>query len=108
MLREITTGERPSVTSFVGASAAPSHAPAVRPQSIPTLCSVRRRPGSIARLSAPEGFAGTALTRSTSEPEVLRPALRPAPRNARRAKRAPASYSCPVGVVDRSLILLAL
>jgi hypothetical protein len=34
---EITTGDKPSVTSFVGASAAPSQAPAVSPHSIPTL-----------------------------------------------------------------------
>jgi hypothetical protein len=37
MPSEITTGDSPSVTSFVGASAAPSHAPAVSPHSIPTL-----------------------------------------------------------------------
>jgi hypothetical protein len=36
MLSDITTGDNPRVTSFVGASAAPSHAPAVRPHSIPT------------------------------------------------------------------------
>jgi hypothetical protein len=48
MLSEINTGDNPSVTSFVGASAAPSHAPAVIPQSMPTPCSVRSRRGSIA------------------------------------------------------------
>jgi hypothetical protein len=35
MQSEIAYGERPVLTSFVGASAAPSHAPAPRPQSTP-------------------------------------------------------------------------
>lgn len=43
MLSDTTTGDKPSVTSFVGASAAPSHAPAERPQRIPTACNVRKR-----------------------------------------------------------------
>jgi hypothetical protein len=36
MLSEIATGESPVLTNFVGASAAPSQAPAVNPQIIPT------------------------------------------------------------------------
>ena len=43
---ETITGERPSATSLVGASAAPSHAPAVSPQNIPSACSVRTRAAS--------------------------------------------------------------
>jgi len=35
---EIATGEKPAFTSFVGASAAPSHIPAVKPHSTPSLC----------------------------------------------------------------------
>jgi hypothetical protein len=38
MASDTTTGESPIVTNFVGASAAPSHAPAVSPQNIPTVC----------------------------------------------------------------------
>src|SRR5215475_9422534 len=38
MISEITTGEIPTVTSFVGASAAPNHAPAVNPDTNPTTC----------------------------------------------------------------------
>jgi hypothetical protein len=39
MMREITIGEMPIETSFVGASAAPSQAPAAKPESIPSNCS---------------------------------------------------------------------
>ena len=38
IMSEIAIGEMPMVTSFVGASAAPSHAPAVNPQKIPRIC----------------------------------------------------------------------
>src|SRR5579884_4497975 len=38
---EIRNGENPSVTSLVGASAAPSHAPAASPHATPTRCSER-------------------------------------------------------------------
>jgi hypothetical protein len=40
MHNEIAKGENPEFTSFVGASAAPSHTPAVKPQITPKLCSV--------------------------------------------------------------------
>src|SRR2546429_290651 len=43
MMREITRGETPMVTSFVGASAAPSQAPAAKPQRIPKACKLLRR-----------------------------------------------------------------
>ena len=45
---EMTTGEIPSVTSLAGASAAPSHAPAPKPQRMPSDCSCRRRSGATA------------------------------------------------------------
>src|SRR5437773_8779126 len=38
MAREIKNGESPTVTSFTGASAAPSHAPAPRPHVTPSTC----------------------------------------------------------------------
>src|SRR6266478_8499290 len=43
MTREMTIGERPRVTSLVGASAAPSHAPAVSPEKMPRSCRERER-----------------------------------------------------------------
>ena len=44
--KEIATGGMPSVTSLVGASAAPSQAPAVTPDSTPSACSRERRAAS--------------------------------------------------------------
>ena len=38
MHSEIANGEKPAFTSFVGASAAPSHTPAVKPQITPKPC----------------------------------------------------------------------
>src|SRR5258708_5251610 len=46
MMSEITSGERPMETSLVGASAAPSHAPAVNPDRIPSSCNLRAREAS--------------------------------------------------------------
>jgi len=43
MINEMTTGEIPMVTSFVGASAAPSQAPAVKPEKTPSSCKSRDR-----------------------------------------------------------------
>jgi hypothetical protein len=43
IISEITTGEIPTVTNFVGASAAPNQAPAVNPDTNPTTCSARAR-----------------------------------------------------------------
>jgi hypothetical protein len=39
MHNEIANGENPEFTNFVGASAAPSQTPAVKPQMTPKLCS---------------------------------------------------------------------
>src|SRR3954464_7799788 len=80
MLSEITTGERPSVTSLVGASAAPSHAPAVRPQNIPTFCSVRSRDASIRTGAGVAGRTGSAVTRSSAVRRVQPRARQPEPR----------------------------
>jgi hypothetical protein len=43
MERDITKGERPTVTSLVGASAAPSHALAAKPDITPSTWSERDR-----------------------------------------------------------------
>src|SRR5918998_4372729 len=50
---DTTTGERPIVTSLVGASAAPSHAPAASPQKIPTAWRLRSRAASVTRSRDP-------------------------------------------------------
>src|SRR6185437_9455188 len=42
MQSEIANGENPALTSFVGASAAPSHTPAANPQITPSPCSESR------------------------------------------------------------------
>src|SRR5207244_11569520 len=71
---EITTGDRPSTTILVGASAAPSQAPAVKPLATPASCKRRRRDessaGAIESIRAPRG---------------RRPARRRGPRIERRA-----------------------
>src|ERR1044071_871214 len=61
---DTTTGERPMVTSLVGASAAPSQAPAVRPDRMPRPWRVRTRRGSIT-----ESIAGPAVRRPGPGPE---------------------------------------
>ena len=52
IMREMTTGEMPSVTILVGASAAPSQAPAVNPEARPTSWSRRSRPASTAAIGS--------------------------------------------------------
>src|SRR5438445_7198948 len=56
---EITTGDRPSTTILVGASAAPSQAPAVKPLATPASCKRRRRDessaGAIESIRVPRG-----------------------------------------------------
>jgi len=47
IISEITTGEIPTVTSFVGASAAPNQAPAVNPDTNPTICKLFAREASL-------------------------------------------------------------
>src|SRR5260370_28773857 len=70
IVSEITMGEMPSDTILVGASAAPSQAPAVTPLSTPTRCRRCRR---------------GAATGSIAGPGVRTAARRPAPRTGRRA-----------------------
>src|SRR3712207_644572 len=64
MASDTTTGERPIVTSFVGASAAPSHAPAASPQKMPTAWRLRSRAASVT----------IARRRSVNPPEDEQPA----------------------------------
>src|SRR5579885_300906 len=78
---ETTTGETPVCASFVGASAAPSHAPAVRPEAMPTHCSFRSRDGSIPVEAA--GLAVAELIGSTAERPVLPAAPAAESKNAR-------------------------
>src|SRR6185436_16905769 len=94
MLSEISTGDNPRVTSLVGASAAPSHAPAVTPHSMPTLWSVRSRRGSKPRPTTESRGAGPfgELKKSTAARGVPRSARRPEPRTADRAAPDSASY----------------
>src|SRR5215472_9340047 len=49
---EISTGDTPACTSFVGASAAPSHAPAASPHIMPRACSFLSREFSSAGMAA--------------------------------------------------------
>ena len=52
MQSEIAKGEKPAVTSFVGASAAPSHSPAAMPQITPSMCGDVVMPRAAALLCA--------------------------------------------------------
>src|SRR6266550_2465271 len=70
--RDITTGGMPRVTILVGASAAPSQAPAVKPHATPTSWSRRSRERSIA--GAASGSIGA--------PTRRRPVRRRGPRTA--------------------------
>jgi hypothetical protein len=47
MISEIVIGEMFGLTSLMGASAPPSHAPAANPQKIPSACRLRRRVAGI-------------------------------------------------------------
>jgi len=54
IISEITTGEIPTDTNFVGASAAPSQAPAVNPDKIPTTRSFRAREATASKADIDE------------------------------------------------------
>ena len=41
--RDTVMGEMSGLTSLIGASAPPSHAPAAKPQKIPSACRLRKR-----------------------------------------------------------------
>src|SRR5436305_1702750 len=75
MVSEITTGERPRVTILVGASAAPSQAPAVKPLAMPASCRRRSRRSST---------GGGGASGSTTGPAGPRGERRWAPRVGRR------------------------
>ncbi len=64
MTSEMTTGDMPTATSLVGASAAPSHAPAVRPDKMPNTCSFRRRGFPCTNDSSPEARTECMFRRS--------------------------------------------
>ena len=55
MMSEIAMGEIPMETSFVGASAAPSQAPAVNPDRMPSNCNLFAREESGAGTGPAEG-----------------------------------------------------
>src|SRR5271165_2706917 len=65
---ETITGEIPMLTSFVGASAAPSHAPALNPHRSPTICNCRRR--FLSNLPRALGNAPVAFNASNAAPTV--------------------------------------
>jgi hypothetical protein len=54
IMSEITTGEIPTDTNLVGASAAPNQAPAVKPDKIPTICSFRAREATASKADIDE------------------------------------------------------
>jgi len=60
MIREIATGEIPRVTNFVGASAAPSQAPAVKPERVPRNRSLFERE-AISRVEELRGWAAVVM-----------------------------------------------
>ena len=69
---DTTTGDIPTVTSLVGASAAPSQAPAPKPHKIPNDCSLRSRSGvdqrRVHRGVSPSGSGDQLIQRSTASP----------------------------------------
>jgi hypothetical protein len=86
MASDTTTGDRPIVTSFVGASAAPSHTPAASPQRMPSRWRRRSRaPSASAEGSASRGAAVIAVIGSTPAPRARRSARSRESRTAGRA-----------------------
>src|SRR5882757_6222257 len=75
---EIANGENPAFTSFVGASAAPSHTPAVNPQITPSPCS--DNPVFSARCTVP-GICVTPCPSFSSLPLLSSSARRPIERS---------------------------
>src|SRR6266568_5091857 len=65
--RPATIGEMPMETSFVGASAAPSQAPAAKPQRMPSSCSFFGRDASWIAGGNWEGETGGILLRSENQ-----------------------------------------
>src|ERR1700730_9675637 len=71
MISEMTMGEIPTETSLVGASAAPSHAPAAKPESMPNVCNLRAREAASASDSICEANRDSIIfsPRSVNRPE---------------------------------------
>jgi hypothetical protein len=67
IINEITTGEIPTETNFVGASAAPNQAPAVNPDRIPTTCSFRAREATAASVTRVSKFKAVSISLTTPE-----------------------------------------
>jgi hypothetical protein len=76
MMSEMAIGEIPMETSFVGASAAPSHAPAVKPERMPSSCNLRARAESVAGrelaggadIGMKSGFENQCMNRRSNNP----------------------------------------
>src|SRR2546429_10021529 len=64
MISEMTIGEMPMETSFVGASAAPSQAPAAKPERMPRSCSLFARDASWITVEVWVDGTGSILLRS--------------------------------------------
>src|SRR3954451_6085312 len=79
---ETTMGETPIVTSLVGASAAPSQAPAVKPHSTPSPCGVRS--GAVEGTLTAAVLKGDSNGRRAKAGRVPRSILRGGSRNGRR------------------------
>src|SRR5258708_2653098 len=77
MIREMVMGEMSGLTSLMGASAPPSHAPAANPQKIPSACRLRRR---VAGIGPGEGgaTASSCGVNGVYPEEGVRPRARPA------------------------------
>src|SRR5579862_2342805 len=74
MISEMTIGDTPTETSLVGASAAPSQAPAVNPERMPRVCNFRGRESSGAGVS----FADVTIDRIFSSLDLLNEWIREA------------------------------
>src|SRR5262249_49462226 len=85
---ETTTGETPAWTSLVGASAAPSHAPAARPHIPPRPCSFLSRDTSNCGITALDVAVPAFITGSTATRQARQSERSPAPTNVDRAAEA--------------------
>jgi hypothetical protein len=75
-MSEMTIGEMPMVTSLVGASAAPSHAPAANPERMPRNCNCFERERSRAAVEISGGAADGILLRSEISESIAEAAVR--------------------------------
>src|SRR5579871_1237 len=80
IMRDTVIGETSGLTSLIGASAPPSHAPAAKPQKIPSACRLRRREAErVLRAgdSITEASGGRVIFNVTGPVEEVRPAVLP-------------------------------